>query len=146
MLWYDTNVSEIHVASIFTLVAMAAGSLPLRFLLASGTCYPSPLRAYIFAVFPHTVHFTLKMEATWTYETFVSYHDTTGRHTPKDLDLNLHCSESLKSRLYNENCWKTLILVRTGSMYARTLKFIQISSRFRYFSKCSGRTMDFNEL
>jgi hypothetical protein len=34
-------------------------------------------------------HFTLKMEAAWTSETVVSYHSTTLRHSPEDLELNL---------------------------------------------------------
>jgi len=38
------------------------------------------------------------MEAAWTSETFVFYYNTTLRHTPEDLDLNLHCRENLKSR------------------------------------------------
>jgi len=33
----------------------------------------------------------------WTFETLVSYHKTTGRHNPEDLDLNPHRRENLKS-------------------------------------------------
>jgi hypothetical protein len=33
--------------------------------------------------------FTLKMEAAWTSETSVPYHDTTRRQNPENLDFNL---------------------------------------------------------
>jgi hypothetical protein len=51
------------------------------------------------------------MEAAWPSETFVSYHSTTQRHNPKDLDLE---HENLK------NC--TRILVSGQGFEARNFR------------------------
>jgi hypothetical protein len=95
VLWYDTNVSDVHAAFIFKLVALNAGSFRPRFLFASGTFRHSTVRPHIYAAFSHTGHFSLKMEAALISET-LSYRNSTQRHNPEDLGFEHHHRESLK--------------------------------------------------
>jgi hypothetical protein len=48
------------------------------------------------------------MEAARTPETSVSYHKTTRRHNPEDLDLKHHCHENLKTRSFIFTCTRLL--------------------------------------
>jgi hypothetical protein len=47
----------------------------------------------------HTAsNFRVMMEASWTYETLVSFYKNIQRHKPEDLDLKYHCHENLHAQ------------------------------------------------
>jgi hypothetical protein len=70
----------------------AAQSLPSYFSLLAAPAAPLQSGPVSMQVgFSHSSHFTLKMEAVWTSEMLVSYHN------PEDHNLKHHHCESLKT-------------------------------------------------
>jgi hypothetical protein len=62
-------------------------------------------------------HAALKMEALPSSETLVSRHNTTRRHNPEDLGLNLHRRENLESQFIN--AYTCVCVCETGCLIPR---------------------------
>jgi len=90
-----TNVSEDHTAFI-----IGQHSPPKRRYRATPLHGVRKQRTStsIFIAVKSPNHFTLKMGAARSSETLVSYHITTRRYNPEDLDINLDLRENPKSQ------------------------------------------------
>jgi len=61
---------------------------------------PTSQRSMLYAVYSHTNHFTMKMDAAWTSKAMASFHKNTLHHNPEKFHLKHHCRENLKTRFY----------------------------------------------
>jgi hypothetical protein len=80
------------------------------------------------------------MEAARTSETLVSYRNTTQRHNPDELDLNLHLRENIKSRISTLPAPLNRPNLPCLNFFSGNLKFPLVQEQFRYSSHLTAFT------